>query len=149
MHIRGRSIDTCFLALGLKPGASLEECKSSYRRMIKMWHPDKYSENAPHRLNAELISRELNFAFEQITEYYTVKPRKKPLRLVMKKRRRKKKCRKTKIADAVKETVEKVKTSSSSLARVSSSSLKAASFSARSSSVANSDFLGILRKKAA
>jgi TATA-binding protein-associated factor Taf7 len=104
--------------------------------MIKTWHPDRFAENAPHRLNAEQISRELNLAFDTIREYYAAQSAKKPLRVVRIRKKRRKQSRKTKIAKAVKETVEKVKTGSSSLASC-------------TAFVVRNDFSEILRKKAA
>jgi curved DNA-binding protein CbpA len=34
-------------ALGVRLGATKEECKKAYRQLAKKWHPDKHQVNAP------------------------------------------------------------------------------------------------------
>jgi hypothetical protein len=36
-----------YRTLGLAPGASLEEVKRAYRKLVKVWHPDRFAQ-APH-----------------------------------------------------------------------------------------------------
>jgi molecular chaperone DnaJ len=53
--------------LGLKPGATQEEIKSAYRKLIKQYHPDQYGNN-PLRDLAEEKMREINAAYDQLTK---------------------------------------------------------------------------------
>lgn len=53
--------------LGLKPGASQEEIKAAYKKLIKQYHPDQYGDN-PLRNLAEEKMREINAAYDQLTK---------------------------------------------------------------------------------
>ena len=52
--------------LDLRPGATEEEIRSAYRKLVATWHPDKYQNN-PAKLNeAELRIKNINAAFEKL-----------------------------------------------------------------------------------
>lgn len=53
--------------LGLKPGASQDEIKKAYRKLIKQYHPDQYGNN-PLKDLAEDKMREINDAYDQLTK---------------------------------------------------------------------------------
>lgn len=53
--------------LGLKPGATQDEIKAAYRKLIKQYHPDQYGDN-PLRNLAEEKMREINTAYDQLTK---------------------------------------------------------------------------------
>ena len=53
--------------LGIKPGATQEEIKSAYRKLIKQYHPDQYGDN-PLRELADEKMREINSAYDQLTK---------------------------------------------------------------------------------
>ena len=53
--------------LGLKPGASQEEIKSAYRKLIKQYHPDQYTNN-PLKDLADEKMREINAAYDTLTK---------------------------------------------------------------------------------
>lgn len=53
--------------LGLKPGASQDEIKSAYRKLIKQYHPDKYIDN-PLKDLAEQKIREINEAYDALSK---------------------------------------------------------------------------------
>lgn len=53
--------------LGLKPGASQEEIKKTYRNLIKQYHPDQYGDN-PLKDLAEEKMREINTAYDMLTK---------------------------------------------------------------------------------
>jgi hypothetical protein len=50
--------------LGLGKDASLEEVKRAYRKMCKVWHPDRFQDDADLRADAEEKMREINAAYE-------------------------------------------------------------------------------------
>ncbi|AWK52600.1 molecular chaperone DnaJ [Clostridium beijerinckii] len=53
--------------LGVKPGASQDEIKSAYRKLIKQYHPDKFTDN-PLKNLAEDKMIEINEAYESLTK---------------------------------------------------------------------------------
>ena len=53
--------------LGLKPGASQDEIKSAYRKLIKQYHPDKFIDN-PLKNLAEEKMIEINEAYNSLTK---------------------------------------------------------------------------------
>lgn len=53
--------------LGVKPGASQDEIKSAYRKLIKQYHPDKFGDN-PLKNLAEEKMREINEAYDALTK---------------------------------------------------------------------------------
>lgn len=53
--------------LGIKPGASQDEIKSAYRKLIKQYHPDKFINN-PLKNLAEDKMIEINEAYDTLTK---------------------------------------------------------------------------------
>ena len=53
--------------LGVKPGASQDEIKSAYRKLIKQYHPDQYGDNPLKNLAQEKMI-EINEAYETLTK---------------------------------------------------------------------------------
>lgn len=53
--------------LGIKPGASQDEIKSAYRKLIKQYHPDKFIDN-PLKNLAEEKMIEINEAYDALTK---------------------------------------------------------------------------------
>ena len=51
--------------LGIKPGASQDEIKSAYRKLVKQYHPDQYVDN-PLKDLAEKKLAEVNQAYEML-----------------------------------------------------------------------------------
>lgn len=51
--------------LGVKPGASEEEIKSAYRKLVKQYHPDQYTNNPLKELAEEKLA-EVNKAYDMI-----------------------------------------------------------------------------------
>ncbi len=49
--------------LGVTEAAELQELKSVYRNLMKMWHPDKFTESAEARLDAEEKSKTIIEAY--------------------------------------------------------------------------------------
>lgn len=53
--------------LGIKPGASQDEIKSAYRKLIKKYHPDQYGDNPLKELAQEKLI-EVNKAYDMLTK---------------------------------------------------------------------------------
>ncbi|MCE5220289.1 MAG: DnaJ domain-containing protein [Clostridium sp.] len=53
--------------LGIQPGASQDEIKSAYRKLIKQYHPDKFIDNPLKNLAEEKII-EINEAYDTLTK---------------------------------------------------------------------------------
>lgn len=53
--------------LGIKPGASQDEIKSAYRKLIKKYHPDQYTDNPLKELAQEKMI-EINEAYDALTK---------------------------------------------------------------------------------
>lgn len=58
---------TPYEVLGLKTGASQDEIKSAYRKLIKQYHPDKFIDN-PLKNLAEEKMIEINKAYDMLTK---------------------------------------------------------------------------------
>jgi formylglycine-generating enzyme required for sulfatase activity len=61
----------CFEVFGLKPEATAEELKQTYRDLVNIWHPDRFNKNTRLQQKAEEQLKEINAAYEYIkTSYY-------------------------------------------------------------------------------
>ena len=57
----------------LKPSADFAEVKSSYRRLVKEWHPDRYPDDPGMRLIAEERIKEINIAYDFLARHFSQK----------------------------------------------------------------------------
>ncbi|MGH1396925.1 MAG: J domain-containing protein [Trichormus sp.] len=55
-------INDAYEILGLKPGASQVEIKRAYRQLVKIWHPDRFT-NSPQKQQAEAKIKQINAAY--------------------------------------------------------------------------------------
>jgi len=53
-----------FLALELSPGASANDIRGAYRKLIQKWHPDRFAPGSLMQTTAEDQTKELNEAYE-------------------------------------------------------------------------------------
>lgn len=53
--------------LGIKQGASEEEIKKAYRKLVKKYHPDRYQQNPLYDLAEEKLA-EINEAYDYLTK---------------------------------------------------------------------------------
>lgn len=58
--------------LGLEKGASQEEIRRAYRDLAKVWHPDRFVNNARLYLKAEEKLKEINHAYDRLRTYRPV-----------------------------------------------------------------------------
>jgi hypothetical protein len=56
----------CYRFLEVEPGASLDEVKRSYRELVKVWHPDRFSHDPKLRDKAVEKLKQINLSFERI-----------------------------------------------------------------------------------
>lgn len=57
---------TCLDILGISTGASLEEAKQSYKRLVKQWHPDQYGNDPEKQQYAHEKLTEINVAYREV-----------------------------------------------------------------------------------
>ena len=57
--------------LGLKPGASQIEVKQAYRKLVKLWHPDRFFVQQEKQKAEERI-KEINEAYNQLKYYQPI-----------------------------------------------------------------------------
>lgn len=73
----------CYRMLEVEPGASLDEVKRSYRELVKVWHPDRFSHDPKLRDKAVDKLKKINRAYERLCEAsetfrFTAPPGKEP-----------------------------------------------------------------------
>jgi curved DNA-binding protein CbpA len=61
-----QDIQRHFTALGLSPGASANDIRVAYRKLIQQWHPDRFAVGSLMQTTAEDHTKELNEAYESL-----------------------------------------------------------------------------------
>lgn len=56
--------------LGLPTTANLEDCKSVYKKLLKVYHPDKHSADPKKLKTATEYSARVNTAFKRLTDWF-------------------------------------------------------------------------------
>ena len=72
------SLDESYRALGLKPGATLNETKQAYYRLLKFFHPDRHQSSPGLVRKATEETKKLNLAYERIRKVLTPSHRSRP-----------------------------------------------------------------------
>lgn len=62
-------INQYYEILELKPGVPLEELKQTYKDLVSVWHPDRFSHNPRLQQKAQEKLKEINRAYEAIRSY--------------------------------------------------------------------------------
>jgi hypothetical protein len=70
------SLDTtqAYRVLGLAPGATVDEVKTAYRDLVKVWHPDRFADNERLREKAQRQLQLYNEAYEQLRDLPSATP---------------------------------------------------------------------------
>jgi curved DNA-binding protein CbpA len=71
MRDDGLDINDAYSTLRLKPGASQTDIKQAYRKLVKVWHPDRF----PHpqqKQEAEEKLKQINEAYNKLKSYQTI-----------------------------------------------------------------------------
>ncbi len=58
-----------YAALEVSPGAGRADVKAAYRRLQKAYHTDRFANDPDKAKTAHIVSRELNLAYETLTDY--------------------------------------------------------------------------------
>ena len=58
-------INHAYEILGLTPGASQGQVKQAYRQLVKIWHPDRFSD-PQQKQEAEAKIKDINVAYNQL-----------------------------------------------------------------------------------
>lgn len=67
---REDALEGSFGKLDLKPGASYDQVKSSYRELVKVWHPDRFGHDAKLKERANIKLMEINQAYELLKAHF-------------------------------------------------------------------------------
>src|SRR5437868_621201 len=64
------NLEESYLALGLKPGASLQEARRSYYQLVKFFHPDRHQASPGLLRKATEETKKLNLAYERLCKVF-------------------------------------------------------------------------------
>ena len=59
-----------FAELGLGPDASAEECKDAYKKLLKLHHPDRHTDNSENLKKATEKTARVNAAYDRLEEWF-------------------------------------------------------------------------------
>lgn len=68
--LRDEALERNFKALDLTSSASYEQVKNSYRELVKVWHPDRFGNDAKLKLRANEKLIEINQAYEELKQHF-------------------------------------------------------------------------------
>ncbi|MDL1981111.1 MAG: J domain-containing protein [Deltaproteobacteria bacterium] len=71
-------IEQSFEILELDRGASTDEIKQSYKDIVTVWHPDRFSNNPRLKQKAEEKLKEVNAAYDTLKSYLSSEQRMEP-----------------------------------------------------------------------
>ena len=69
LHMDKTEFTKIYSILGVFQDDGLEMIRAAYKKQIKRWHPDRF-QDPNHRKIAEEKSKEINYAYQKLTEYY-------------------------------------------------------------------------------
>jgi DnaJ-domain-containing protein 1 len=61
-----------FAELGLTPEATEEECKEAYKKLLKVHHPDRHSNNPDFIKESTEKTARINAAYDKIEKWYKI-----------------------------------------------------------------------------
>ena len=62
-------IKQAYQVLELEPGASLEQVKQAWREQVKVWHPDRFPNDAKMQRKAQERLKDINGAYEMLCQF--------------------------------------------------------------------------------
>ncbi len=70
---------TCYQILELRPGVSTTELRQTYRDLVQVWHPDRFSHNPRLQRKAEAKLSQINQAYEILDTVSASLPQQRPV----------------------------------------------------------------------
>src|SRR3954452_1646897 len=71
-------LEESYRALGLKPGASMQEARRAYHELVKFFHPDRHQASPGLLRKATEETKKLNLAYERICKVLEIGRRPAP-----------------------------------------------------------------------
>jgi hypothetical protein len=56
--------------LGIQPGASWKQLRQAYKKMVNVWHPDRFQQDARQKKLAEEKTKEITQSYQELAGYY-------------------------------------------------------------------------------
>lgn len=56
--------------LGIQPGASWKQLRQAYKKLVNVWHPDRFQQDARQKKLAEEKTKEITQSYKELAEYY-------------------------------------------------------------------------------
>lgn len=60
--------ENLYRILGLEPGVSIDEIKEAWRELVKVWHPDRFTNDPKLQKRAHEKLKEINGAYEVLVK---------------------------------------------------------------------------------
>ncbi len=64
------TLEQCYQTLEVATGASLTECEESYRRLVRVWHPDRFPSDPALQQAAEEKLKRINLAMDGLRAHF-------------------------------------------------------------------------------
>jgi len=65
------TLRNCYKILEVEYGASVEEVKRGYKDLVRIWHPDRFTEDPRLRKKAEEKMKEVNRAYADLISFFS------------------------------------------------------------------------------
>lgn len=56
--------------LGIQPGASWKQLRQAYKKLVNVWHPDRFQQNVRQKKQAEEKTKEITQSYKELADYY-------------------------------------------------------------------------------
>jgi hypothetical protein len=64
----------CYRLLEVDPGDSEEQVKRAYRDLVKVWHPDRFTDDPRLQVRAQEKLKSINLAYGKVREAHVIQP---------------------------------------------------------------------------
>ena len=73
-----RSLEKCYEILGVSSATPQDQIKQAYHDLVKVWHPDRFANDASLQARAQEKLKEINEAYDQIMSPHLYTARSRP-----------------------------------------------------------------------